>query len=696
MVSIADPRGYQSTLRKNEWEDLEDTESDEEEPLPELPVLDESKDALLLVTNLPAEKAKKFAKLDKYVKKQLKKALNTPYNPLTDYELCVDDDGNTTGHLLLSFISDDEAAFAKAKLDGYKFDKKHVLNAYSFADLDRVAEYPDEYVPPTEDELEANLPPGMNENLRSWTTDPLGREQFVMKYEDQVQLAWAERDREPETIDVRTNWSETYLTWSPLGSYLATFHSDGEVPVGVALWGGSDMKRIRRFPHRGVKLVQFSPQENYLITWSSLPVDPQDVENTQPIMVWEVLTGKRLYTSAPKIPKEAFSWPLFQWAGDDSAFARIASDGSGIRLINMPDMTKSKIDIKGIKSFAMSPTDSLLSAWVPEVENQPARVVLVNSRTGEMIRHKNLVQVVNIDMFWQKSGDNLCVKVDRVSKSGKTFFVNLEFFRIRIKDVPVETLKLDTRVIRFSWEPTGTHFAIIHGADIDVPRPDVSFYNLQPNKVEHIKTTEGKAANELFWSPQGKHIVVAGLRELNGKLEFWSVNPPEQMAICEHLKATTVEWDPTGRYVATSISAWSSSIENGYTLWNFAGQQLRRVLKEKFYQFLWRPRPKSLLSKSQVKKIKKNLRHKSIEYDRIDTVRSSSLDSAKRAERNALLQEYRDLCTRMEADAAAMADARNALILSAAPAGYNPDDDWEEVEVETEELVKEHVVQVKE
>ena len=66
MVSIADPRGYESTLRKEEWDNLDDTESDgEEEPLPELPVLDDSKSSLLLISNIPAEKAKKYDKLDK-------------------------------------------------------------------------------------------------------------------------------------------------------------------------------------------------------------------------------------------------------------------------------------------------------------------------------------------------------------------------------------------------------------------------------------------------------------------------------------------------------------------------------------------------------------------------------------------------------------------------------------------------------
>ncbi len=40
--------------------------------------------------------------------------------------------------------------------------------------------------------------------------------------------------------------------------------------------------------------------------------------------------------------------------------------------------------------------------------------------------------------------------------------------------------------------------------------------------------------------------MLAGLKALNGQLEFFNVDEMETMATAEHFMATDVEWDPTG------------------------------------------------------------------------------------------------------------------------------------------------------
>lgn len=57
-----------------------------------------------------------------------------------------------------------------------------------------------------------------------------------------------------------------YVSWSPKGTYLATFHKQG-----IALWGGPSWNKIVRFPHPNVKLIDFSPNEKYITTWSHEP-----------------------------------------------------------------------------------------------------------------------------------------------------------------------------------------------------------------------------------------------------------------------------------------------------------------------------------------------------------------------------------------------------------------------------------------
>lgn len=46
----------------------------------------------------------------------------------------------------------------------------------------------------------------------------------------------------------RTFWTESFVQWSPHGSFLATLHRQG-----VAIWGGASFSRIHRYMHPGVR-----------------------------------------------------------------------------------------------------------------------------------------------------------------------------------------------------------------------------------------------------------------------------------------------------------------------------------------------------------------------------------------------------------------------------------------------------------
>jgi len=50
------------------------------------------------------------------------------------------------------------------------------------------------------------------------------------------------------------------VSWSPLGSYLATLHTPG-----VALWGTSAFNRLRKFEHPKVQNIDFSPCERLVV-----------------------------------------------------------------------------------------------------------------------------------------------------------------------------------------------------------------------------------------------------------------------------------------------------------------------------------------------------------------------------------------------------------------------------------------------
>ena len=326
-------------------------------------------------------------------------------------------------------------------------------------------------------------------------------------------------------------------------------------------------------------------------------------------------------------------------------------------------------------------------------------------------------------MVWHDDGDYLAVKVTRHTKSKKTLYNNIEIFRVKETGVPVEILDIKDAVMALVWEPRGSRFAMIHAENPSSTKVDVSFYDMmkkvpestisvnkksgKQNKGAHkqmtsipelnkIRTLEGKGCNVLFWSPAGTTILMASLGDsASGTLEFYNVDQ-DALAIKEHYRANQVIWDPAGRTVATCVSQpvegghFKFAMDNGFILWSFQGKQLYQQSFETFYQFVWRPR-ENLLSKQEVKKVKKNLKKYEKQFEKADKERQRALyleeTKGKRAER----KKYRDLRSQLR-DLRRSQKPRHVELQD----GYDSDDDnhyvIREIALETILSTKEEIV----
>ena len=75
----------------------------------------------------------------------------------------------------------------------------------------------------------------------------------------------------------------------------------------------------------------------------------------------------------------------------------------------------------------------------------------------------------------------------------------------------------------------------------------------------------------------------------------------------------------------TAVSWWGHKVDNAYWMWNFQGKILKRSNVDRFCQLVWRPRPPSLLSKEQLKDVKKNLKKYSDQFNAKDKMRQSKV-----------------------------------------------------------------------
>jgi len=552
-----------------------------------------------------------------------------------------------------------------------------VLQTNLMADYERIINTDAQYEePPLEDFKE-------QENLLSWMLDEQARDQFVLRVADDTKVLWNNALEGPETIKEQKRWSDSYVRWSPKGTYLATFHHQG-----ILLWGGPSWKKLRKFGVSGVVDILFSPGERYMVTWS-----PQ-----RGAIVWEVRTGKQLRDFPDMVNADKFG--KFKWSHDERYIARIAKDKAGNHMISVftlesepPMMLLDKKSVKApdVEDMAWSPTENKLVYWQPETESGPARVILMEFPSRTVIAQKNLFNVNACKIYWQESGDHLCVMVERLGK-GKApkKFYNFEVFRVKEKDVPTEVLKMDVPIVDFAWEPRGQRFIVIHGENA---RPDISVYSMSGEMMKQIgETLESKPANHIYWAPQGQFCVFAGLQSpaLNGVLEFWDINAMEMMGYQEHLMCTNVAWDPTGRYVATFVSVLrqTTPMENGFNIYTSQGVELHSQQLEKFFQFVWRPRPPTPLDEAKLKDIRKNLREIGKKLDAELIKRKTMMDDAEKERRAKTRVEWERFTARWAKMYAREKEARTAA------QGYDSDEEYAGIDVVQSMETVEQVISV--
>eukprot|EP00949_MAST-11_sp_MAST-11-sp1_P003022 g3022.t1 len=617
----------------------------------------------VIVDGLPAIPKSKLEKLSKVVHKLFSKFGELD---LEDIYMPMKEDGSTTEGFAIVHYSKEKAA-KLARLNGHnkKFDKKHTLSVFPFSDLERLMSVKDEYVELPKTEYKSR------DDLFEWLMD--GRDQFVTRQDKNTGVYWIEGPRGVEpTLDYggerelkqNKNWCEMYVEWSPQGTYLATFH-----PQGIILWGGPTWRRVQRFAHSGVWKLQFSPCENYLVTW-----DGNEEEGQKTVNIWDVRSGKlcRAFTYQSA---EHGAWPCFKWSHDDTMVGRKGKDRISVyRAPNFELLDKRSIKAPGIAEFSWSPCGyntklggisataetPVLSYWSPEVENSPAVVRLLLMPERKELRSKNLFNVNNCQIHWQKRGMYMCVQVQRHTKSKKTTYTNFEIFCMESahKSVAVYHLEQKQRVVAFAWEPAGTRFAYIYGDGAQ--RLNVDFYTMNSSsskgKMEKLYTLDNKQCNRLYWSPMGNFIVLAGLDNINGQLEFWDTDAKQSMSCQEHFMCNLVTWDPSGRVLCTAVvqpmfgaASMRYQLENGFHLWTFQGAPMYNMQKSKFYEFSWRPRTDLLLSVEEQASVRKNLKKFISKYEEADRLAKEVRIQAREQERRSKLQKWMDAAAKRKA-----------------------------------------------
>lgn len=411
--------------------------------------------------------------------------------PRSAFEMPTESDGQSKGFMFVTLANPTEAQQFQRALHDFKFDKRHTFRVVPFADVGNYEQLEETYVEPATEEwaprvsspaalarastlrrLERSLsfsrprspswlyrstsapgsPTPLDVISSSCTVVTMSRSPGTTRVElrklpTSVQCVLLSRCRLLRRSKLtcrppKQRWTESYTQWSPYGTLFATIHGPG-----VALWGGSSFERLNRFAHPEVKLIDFSPFERYLVTWSPRPIeassDPRgpspftEEDEGNQVAVWDVMTGALLRTF-PMVGEpnseiaKRIVWPMFKWSPDEKYLGRV-TPGQQISVYEVPSMGllgKKSLKIDGVIDFEWSPLsdkereaiedekagrvkpadskkaavpvrENIIAFWTPEVQNQPARVTLMHLPSRTTIRSKNLFNVHDVSLSFR-------------------------------------------------------------------------------------------------------------------------------------------------------------------------------------------------------------------------------------------------------------------------------------------------------
>ncbi|KAL0484841.1 translation initiation factor 3 subunit Eif3b [Acrasis kona] len=615
---------------------------------------------VIAVDNLPI--TNKVEKLEVVLKQLFK--LKAEANCIV-LQMPQEDDGKTKGFAFCEFETAKMADKVIKELQGHVLSKSNKLYIVPFTEFDK-------YTNAKETEFKETplVPLKEREFLRGWLQDEQARDQFLVRHYDTVGFFWNDVLNKPQLAHRHEKMSDSRVIWSPYGSYAVTWHDKG-----LGFWGGDKMTTQFSLRHQNVRLVDFSPRESFCITMN------ENVEDN--VHVFDLLTQKKraTFTAPHGIAKSSFDgggkWPFFKWSHDDKYMARLGNPNEAdprapnyqdqLRDLanslfiydmtdpNVPLFNKKPLRIEGLREFAWMPSTgnkSPVLAYVAasDSDTTPSRVALLELPRNKEIRTQPFFKAINVKLVWSDTGDYLAVLVDRevTIKNQKTEHTTVEVFIMNQKGIPVEKIEFDDKIYEFKWEPKGKRFSAIHGDAHSALKRHLSFYELKNNnKGVCLKKFENKTIDKTFWSPRGINCVVANMRSASVPLEFYDVDDVEMVGLGEHFGMTNAQWDPTGRYFCSYVSAHFRSQENGYILWTFLGTKIDQTTFDKMYEFEWRPRPPTLLTGADLKKIQGKLPQLRKEYEKERSAAQQKVSQEVLKDRRRKWDEFQNIIKRL-------------------------------------------------
>lgn len=388
----------------------------------------------------------------------IKHELEDPVNGQLEINLGTCAGGKVGVSAYVKFPTPELAETCVAKLDGAKFDAKHVLDCFFLQKIRDIYDTPDVYV-------EKEVP--RQDYLQSYNVDKEFRDQLLYRELNLVRLQWFDfmEKTVKDVVPFQTMEKVKKVEFSLKGTYLIA-HFDN----GFKIYGGADLKEINFFLHTGVKDVKFSPNEKYCFSFNGTLYAPVQ-EN---FIMWQVLEGKKLRSFKAE---QSQSIDSFKFSADSNYIAGVFIDKQYVSVFELPSMqiikdpiknVKSTIPLTNIRKIEWHTTRNILICLAyPQMRDKPAsqsstKITLIEIPTRNEIKWKVWAHDAgNGKIHVSTNGDWVGVVMGKLSKK-KITSTCIQIGSFKKRDLEIDTLDIAEKVIDTAFDVDNNRFAVVY------------------------------------------------------------------------------------------------------------------------------------------------------------------------------------------------------------------------------------------
>lgn len=380
--------------------------------------------------------------------------------------------------------------------------------------------------------------------------------------------------------------------FDPLGQFFAYCTSTGVAVIDLK----ADCKLVCQLDRPRTSYLKFSSRGSYLTVWETFHISKSANadDSSFNLNLYEVRTGQLFKSILQKKQMENF----VDWSADETVFAY--ASGKEVQFYETTDPNKSKCRFKldNLQTFSLNPVSKIAAIHGAGKKSEPSTVKIVQyPHIDRVLASKSFFQADRIEFKWNKSGNNVLLLCN-TETSENSYYGDSTLHQIRLpagggsgKEPETQSIQLSKKgpIYALEWNPCKDEFIVVYG---NMPAK-ATLFNAAGSAIFDFGTG---SRNELFFSPHGNVVCLAGFGNLRGTVETWNMQTqnkvPAQLGSFTADDTTYFSWSPDGEHLMTATTAPRLRVSNGFTVWAYSGEKKFTYAmpdKQELWRVEWQP-----------------------------------------------------------------------------------------------------------